>query len=636
MASPRSIGKHALVFAGSLALGIVAGWSAIGAQIDRAAYDFFLRLDPPPAGSSQAVILAIDEPSLEAFGGLLQLREPLARGLNAIARHEPAAVAIDIVLAEQGTEAANRRLEDALAATPNVVLAAHLQSGAQSGAGPGAGTDTGLASGRGWQEPIEPFRRQAAALGHVHADPDDDGVCRRILLAKAAGSTRHWAMALEALRLANGGQTVVETESALELGSLTVPARHREGRAVRIRYAGPEAPIERLSLAEVIRNPEAAARVRGRVVFVGVVVPGGPDQFLMTPYSYGQAMSGVEINANAYETLARGAFLVSASDSLVVLIAALFAFALSANFIVLGGRQAIAGAVALLVSAHFVPLGFFFGGQVLALAPLAATAWFGFLGGGGLHYLGVRRSLQRAETERSRYQRAVHYVTHEMRTPLTTIQGSSELISRYELSEEKRKEIADLIHSESVRLGRMVEMFLSVERLAAGEVKLERGDVPAGEMLEVCLERATATARRKHIHLDRRLEPDAMIRGDREFLEYACYNLVTNAIKYSPARTTITVRAWKENGSVRISVADRGYGIDKADLKNIFRRFYRTPQAHESGENGSGIGLAIVEEIVVRHGGSIEVESQVGEGSRFTLSLPAASLRETASEAPAL
>ena len=87
---------------------------------------------------------------------------------------------------------------------------------------------------------------------------------------------------------------------------------------------------------------------------------------------------------------------------------------------------------------------------------------------------------------------------------------------------------------------------------------------------------------------------------------------------------------------MRISVADRGYGIDKADLKNIFRRFYRTPPAHESGENGSGIGLAIVEEIVVRHGGSIEVESQVGEGSRFTLSLPAASLRETASEAPAL
>ena len=621
--SPHSIGKHALVLLGSLTLGILVGWSAIGAQIDRSAYDLFLRLDPPTARPSQAVILAIDEPSLEVFGGLLQLRKPLAKGLRAISRHEPAAVAIDIVLAEEGTEAENGDLKEALAATQNVVLAAHLQSGPET------------ASARAWQEPIEPFRRKAAALGHVHADPDDDGVCRRILLAKAAGSTRRWAMALEALRLSNGAEAVVETESTLELGSLVIPANHTEGRALRIRYANPEAPIERLSLVEVIRNPEMAALVRDRVVFVGVVVPGGPDQFLMTPYSYGQAMSGVEINANAYETLARGEFLVTAPDTLVLMIAVLFATALAANFSLFGGRKAILVAVALLAGAHVVPLGFFLGGQVLALAPVAATAWLGFLGGAGLHYLGVRRGLQRAETERSRYQRAVHYVTHEMRTPLTTIQGSSELISRYQLSEEKRKEIADLIHRESVRLGRMVEMFLSVERLSAGEVELERGDVSTDELLAACLERATPPARHKHIQVDYQPAHDAMIRGDREFLEYACYNLLTNAIKYSPARSTITVRAWKENGSVRISVADRGHGIDKTDLKNIFRRFYRTRQAHESGENGSGIGLAIVEEIVVRHGGSIEVESRVGDGSCFTLSLPAASLREAPDQVPA-
>ena len=102
-------------------------------QIDRFAYDLFLRLDPPLARPSQAVILAIDEPSLEVFGGLLQLRKPLAKGLRAISRHEPAAVAIDIVLAEQGTEAENRGLEEALAAMQNVVLAAHLQSGSEPG-----------------------------------------------------------------------------------------------------------------------------------------------------------------------------------------------------------------------------------------------------------------------------------------------------------------------------------------------------------------------------------------------------------------------------------------------------------------------------------------------------------------------
>ena len=390
-------------------MGILIGWSAIGAQIDRSAYDFVLRLLPPPVRPSQAVILAIDEPSLDAFGGLLRLREPLAKGLRAISQYEPAAVAIDIVLAERGTEVENPLLAEALAATPNVVLAAHLQSGPET------------AVPRAWQDPIEPFRRRAAALGHVHADPDDDGVCRRILLAKAAGSTRRWAMALEALRLSRATKTVIETESALELGGLLIPASHRESRALRIRFANPAAPVERLSLLDVVKNPKTAAVVRDRAVFVGVVAPGGPDQFLMTPYSYGQAMSGVEINANVYEALARGEFLVGVSDSLVFLAAMTVAALLTFTFAACSGRTAVITAVVLLVSAHGVPLVLFLADHILAFTPVAATAWVCFLAAGGSHYLTVRRGLEQAEAERSRYQRAVHYVTHEMRTPLTTI-----------------------------------------------------------------------------------------------------------------------------------------------------------------------------------------------------------------------
>ena len=115
--------------------------------------------------------------------------------------------------------------------------------------------------------------------------------------------------------------------------------------------------------------------------------------------------------------------------------------------------------------------------------------------------------------------------------------------------------------------------------------------------------------------------------GDREFLEYACYNLITNAVKYSPASTIITVRAWHETEKVCISVEDLGYGMDETEIKQIFGKFYRTKKALQSGVDGSGLGLAIVEEIVVRHGGSIEVESRVNHGSRFTLSLPSASRR---------
>ena len=256
------------------------------------------------------------------------------------------------------------------------------------------------------------------------------------------------------------------------------------------------------------------------------------------------------------------------------------------------------------------------------MEPVLAAGWLSFLGGGGYHYLGVRRGLRKAESDRDRYQRAIHYVTHEMRTPLTSIQGSSELISRYSLSEEKRKQIAETIHRESVRLGRMVEMFLSVERLSAGQLALDRGPVLAADVLGVCVERCTPLAERKQIRIDCQSDGEPRIWGDREFLEYACYNLLANAIKYSPARSPIIVRAGRDGDWVRISVTDHGYGMDEAELKSVFRRFYRTARARDSGETGSGLGLALVEEIVIQHGGSIEVDSRPGEGSRFTLLLP--------------
>ncbi len=95
----------------------------------------------------------------------------------------------------------------------------------------------------------------------------------------------------------------------------------------------------------------------------------------------------------------------------------------------------------------------------------------------------MRRSLRKSEAERDRYRQTIHFVTHEMRTPLTAIQGSSELMGRYALPEEKRKQIAELINSESKRLGRMIEMFLSVERLSAGQVELKKETFSAGDLM---------------------------------------------------------------------------------------------------------------------------------------------------------
>ena len=106
-------------------------------------------------------------------------------------------------------------------------------------------------------------------------------------------------------------------------------------------------------------------------------------------------------------------------------------------------------------------------------------------------------------------------------------------------------------------------------------------------------------------------------------MEYAFYNLLTNAIKYSPPRTQVTLAAVRKHEHAYISVEDQGIGMDQKEVKKIFQKFYRTKRAEQSGEAGTGIGLSIVEQIVIQHGGTIEVMSRPGQGSRFTMVLPA-------------
>ena len=606
----------------TLLLGLLLGWSRAGSQLNSSAYDLLLRFYPPSPKPSASIILGIDEQTLNAYGGLLRMRQPLAQALEIVSRFQPAAVAIDIVLSEPGNEAENQKLEQALASLPNIVLATHLSSTSLNF------NSQGVSKSPAWEEPLERFRKHAAALGHVHADPDNDGVNRQVLLAKVGGTDRRWAMALETYRLELGEDRIRETPSGLEVGEAFVPAPRVTDRPLRIRYANPDSPVDRISVKDVIEQPDAAAMVKNRVVFVGVNVVGGIDRYLMTPYSFGMAMSGVEINANVYETLARGDFLLTVANSTelaVVLVSWALIFFI---FRKLTGNAAVGSALLVLIAAHSVPVFAFVSGYVFPAASLSLVTWFSALTGGAYHYIVVRKQLGQAESQRDRYPRAIHYVTHELRTPLTTIQGSSELISRYPLTDEKRKEIADTIHRESKRLGRMMEAFLSVERLSAGQLELDCQAILPADLLTECIERCRAIAARKQIRIDYHPEPVEPLWGDKEFLEYACYNLITNAVKYSPASTIITVRAWHDTEKVCISVEDLGYGMDETEIKQIFGKFYRTKKALQSGVDGSGLGLAIVEEIVVRHGGSIEVESRVNHGSRFTLSLPGAGQRD--------
>jgi signal transduction histidine kinase len=597
-----------LVLASAL-VGLAVSWTSFGQQFDKYAYDFLFRLEPPAPWQPSSIVLAIDNRTLTKFVGLTGIRAALADGLERIASARPTAVVVDIILPEP--QPADDKLEAAFAQlhmeTHNLVLSSDMQP-----------------DGSQFEDPIPRFRKYAAAVGEVHADLDKfDAVSRDLPLEKVAGRDRRWTLALEALRVTRNSD-IIESPDDLTIGSIRIPASDRDGRTIRIRYAPPAmGAIPQVTVAELDKDPTLASRFTGKVVFAGVTAQTASDRW-MTPYSNGSSMPGVEMHANAYETLARQMFLVDVPLRTVVASTFLLAAAAALAY-ALFTTSWIANVLTLLVllSAQLIPAIAFAhstvwpwvpGTLAVILATASAAAW---------RHLLVRRELVHAEHEKTRYQQAMQFVTHEMRTPLTAIQGSSELISRYgSMPEAKRKQMAELINSESKRLAKMIETFLSVERMSVGQMEMKQERFPLHDLVERCAVRARPLADNKQIEIAIADIPLDDLIGDRELMEYAVYNLLTNAVKYSPPQTRVTVYGENDGGGrLELSVVDEGIGMDRKEVARIFEKFYRTRKAEQSGEMGTGIGLSIVKQIINEHGGTIHVESEPGKGSKFTLIL---------------
>jgi len=601
------------VLAGALVAAIIAGWTPLANRIDGSAYDWMFQLQPPAPWEPSSVILAIDEDTLAHSGGMRRLRTELAAGLRRVSTANPKAVAIDLILSDEADAGEDDALEAAFRATPNLVLGSDL-----------------IPDSSRWEEPLPRFRKYAAAVGHVHADPDP--ICRALVLYKVAGHDRRWAISLEAFRLAEGAQQIIESPDSLQVGRVSIPVRRADA-ALQIRYSAPQAGarsgIPEVSLLRLNQDAALAKRFRNKAVFVGATALSQARDRLMTPYQV--TMSGVEIHAQAYETMAHGVFFEPASN--VALIGFCVAIAAGAGivFYYFTGYPAYALGVLLLALAHTVPHIAFARGVVFPyLAPVLA-AWLSVVGAAAWMYFVVRRQLRKSESDKARYQQAIHFVTHEMRSPLTAIQGSSELMGRYSLNDEKRKQMANMINSESKRLARMIQTFLDIERLTDGQSDIRLEVFESQPVLEACLQRAQPLAERKQIELRTEEISSFSLTGDRELLEYAVYNLLTNAIKYSPAETVVVIRCIGQGQTLRLSVSDQGIGMDDKELRNIFKKFYRTKKAETSGEVGTGIGLSIVDQIITHHHGHIEVTSTPGKGSCFTIVLPRGAASEQAS-----
>lgn len=600
-----------------LLLCVIVSWlvasGPVGHTLDNNLSDVLVRwLPDTPATPSISTLIAIDEETLGRHGGMRALRPIVAEILEQLAKSPPKVVAIDLTLADKGDAVEDARLAEAMSALPGVVLAAEIRS-----------------TGREWELPSPAFATAVSATGHVHAAPDPmDSVCRSIPLEKAVDRQRYWALSLEAYRLWRSEPYVLETPESLVVGSVEIPSSREDGRLLRIRFLPPGSDgvsgVRRISAAEFLASPERFPVSPDSVYFLGVTAPSAARDRLMTPFSYGRTMQGVEIHANAFETLAQRHFYYPVQALVGFALSLLLSGTVGLAFLFLSGWRTYAFAAVPLAFSLGAP---FVGQELSILAPstlLILSTSLPFLVLSAHRYWFVDRKLQRAEKETENYRDAIHYVTHEMRTPLTAIQGSSELISRYPLSPEKQKQIAGMIHSESKRLGRLIQVFLDVERLSAGQMQLREDAISVANLVAVCVERAQALAENKEIAIlvDAACEDRLDLKGDRELLEHALYNLITNAIKYSPSGTTVQVGCRKTATEGVLSVTDEGIGMTADEQKAVFRKFYRTAAAEKSGEKGSGIGLSIVEQIVIAHGGRIEVQSEPGRGSSFSMVVP--------------
>ncbi len=233
---------------------------------------------------------------------------------------------------------------------------------------------------------------------------------------------------------------------------------------------------------------------------------------------------------------------------------------------------------------------------------------------------------QQRVAEKARYAFVTH-ATHELRTPLTNIRLYVEnLLDDPQADEAERCRCLNVINQEVRRLENLVGDMLSVAEIEAGAMRADRDDVPMGAIFEQLEHDYREQAADKKLTLRFDMPPKLpTLQGDRDKLVQALHNLVGNALKYTPEGGEVTVKAEWEDGRLLVDVIDSGIGISEADLPHLFQKFYRAKDERVSKITGSGLGLALSREIIRLHGGDITIESQINQGSTFSVSLPAPS-----------
>lgn len=628
----------------------MAAWQGWLWRLDHLLYDASLPLLSRPA-PADIVIVAIDEPSLARIGRWPWRRAVHATLLNKLAQADVAAIGVDIIFNEPDTDdpSGESLLAAAIARPGHVVLPVIPPpiGSAQFGDG----------------RPMAAFANAAAALGHIEMPIDADGIVRGLHLWAGPGATLYPQLALAMLRVADA-KRAGRYQPAMPTDDKAAPSMWRRDRWHYLRYAGPPGTYRTVSYVDVLTGTVGADQLRGALVLVGATAAGLGDLHATPMSGSGRPMAGVEIHANALDSLRTGdtiAWLDHAPTTVTSVVAILLlligllylspraGLALSAG---VGLAAGVAGIAQLRSGLAWLPPSAILLGAALAYPlwswrrleatqrfmdaelrllrdadPVATTAG---PAEEALDPLDRRIAIIRAAAERQRLtQKAredtVRFISHDIRSVLVSI---ITLIDRA-----AGRSGAD--HS-LPRIGRYAQHALDLaddfSRLKKAETVDPRTfrEVDVAELAQEAADEVWPQAERKRIGIeidDSAAGRDALVLGDGSLLRRALTNLLGNAIKYSPPDTTVRVILAEDGMWQVIAVVDEGYGIPANQMDQLFTRHAHVSRPGQPDEPGIGLGLVIVKTIVDRHGGGVAVESTPGAGSTFRIRLPRAASR---------
>ena len=249
--------------------------------------------------------------------------------------------------------------------------------------------------------------------------------------------------------------------------------------------------------------------------------------------------------------------------------------------------------------------------------------------------VGVVRDVTEHEKTETMRRRFVSDVSHELRTPVAAIRAAVETLAVEESLPSDITRLLDILERQSAQLQDLVSDLTDLSQIESGAVTLATEEIPVKGILTGIARDLAALATARGVTVAIEAPEDLLVAGDRRRLAQVFRNLVDNAVKFSPAGARVDVLAESlavagEPPRAVVHVVDRGIGIPRSELANIFQRFYRVDPSRAKSVPGTGLGLAIVKHLLILHHGSIAVDSELGKGSRFRVTLPAAAPRKAA------